>query len=49
VAPALAAEPSFESKSEEEEIEDAAESLSADEEEEPELDGLAEDSAAALE
>jgi len=43
VAPALAAEPSSKSDSEEEEMEDAAESLSADEEGEAELDGLAED------
>ena len=50
VAPAAATvEPSSESESEEEEIEDAAESLSADEEEEAELDSLAEDSAAAPE
>ena len=34
VAPALASEPLYESKSEEEEIKDVAESLSADEEEE---------------
>ena len=46
---AVTVEPSSESESEEEEIEDAAESLSADIEEEVKLDSFAEDSAAAPE